>query len=334
MLKPIEGSWFEFQHTDAEGKYYIAALAGFTAQQWETKVREAAEIGMRHLVLMNVAMLFKSFYDTPLLPRFGIACDDPIEAVLSAADRYGIKFYMPNDYFDDCTNHGRNILDADTQRKRAQCMEELVARYGHHPSFHGWYWPIEAYLKSGYSDVVLTYVNQCSRIARSLTPDAPILIAPYGTGVVVADDHYVAQLDRLDVDIIAYQDEIGCLRHGVEDLPRFYEGLRIAHDKAQRAAFWSDIEIFTFEGNVGVSALLPAPFDRVRRQIEIASDYADVILIYQFQGMMNKPGSQAFAGHPDSEILYTDYEKWLDKHFPNLPTAESCADAVTNLAAF
>ena len=36
----------------------------------------------------------------------------------------------------------------------------------------------------------------------------------------------------------------------------------------------------------------------------------DTILIYQYQGLMNKPGSKAFAGHPDSTRLYTDYARW------------------------
>jgi hypothetical protein len=28
---------------------------------------------------------------------------------------------------------------------------------------------------------------------------------------------------------------------------------------------------------------------------------------------MNKPGSRAFAGHPDSTRLYTDYVQWWKK---------------------
>jgi hypothetical protein len=27
---------------------------------------------------------------------------------------------------------------------------------------------------------------------------------------------------------------------------------------------------------------------------------------------MNKPATRAFAGHPDSTRLYTDYVRWLD----------------------
>jgi hypothetical protein len=57
MIKPIEGSWFEFQHSlDVEGLYWNQALAGFSESQWEEKVKEAAEAGMKHLVLMSVAL--------------------------------------------------------------------------------------------------------------------------------------------------------------------------------------------------------------------------------------------------------------------------------------
>jgi hypothetical protein len=77
-------------------------------------------------------------------------------------------------------------------------------------------------------------------------------------------------------------------------------------------AFWADVEVFDFEGDVYKSALIPAPFERVKKQLQVASDFVDKILIYQFQGMMNKPGSRAFAGHPQSTVLYTDYANWLN----------------------
>lgn len=42
-----------------------------------------------------------------------------------------------------------------------------------------------------------------------LDPHFRTLIAPYGTNLLHVDDAYVRQLDALDVDIIAYQDEVG-----------------------------------------------------------------------------------------------------------------------------
>lgn len=312
-VKRIEGSWWDFQHQNMpEGIYYNEALARFSADDWALKVREAAEIGLKYLVLMSVAIELKSFYETPLLPRYEIACADPLEAVLAAADECGVRFFIGNDYFDDAWDCCRNILEPGTCRKRLQCMEELTQRYGHHPSFYGWYWPIELCASEGVPDYYRDYVSLYGKISRSLTPHAKTLIAPYGTGAVVPDDSYVRQLDELDVDVIAYQDEIGCLRHAVEDLPRIWEGLRKAHDRVGRIGMWADVEIFRFEGEVGKSALLPAPFERVRRQLEAASPYVDRILVYEYQGMMNKPGSPVFAGHPDSAKLYRDYVDWAN----------------------
>ena len=81
-VKPIEGSWFEFQHHSAvEGKYWNPALEKFTAQQWDAKVKEIAATGMRYLVLLDVAIYDKSFYPSKLLPQHKMGCHDPLEAV-------------------------------------------------------------------------------------------------------------------------------------------------------------------------------------------------------------------------------------------------------------
>jgi hypothetical protein len=118
-------------------------------------------------------------------------------------------------------------------------------------------------------------------------------------------------LESLDVDIIAYQDEVGVEKSALEETPAFFEGLRKAHDRARRAAIWADVEIFQNEGAVYKSALLPAPFHRIVRQLEAVSPWVEKILVYQYQGMMNKPGSEAFCGSPESTKLYTAYVNWL-----------------------
>ena len=76
------------------------------------------------------------------------------------------------------------------------------------------------------------------------------------------------------------------------------------------------MEIFEFEGAVYKSALIPAAFPRVEAQINAISPFVDTILVYQYLGMMNKPGSQSFAGHPDSPKLYGDYRQWVETNHP------------------
>jgi hypothetical protein len=222
-----------------------------------------------------------------------------------------VKFFISSDWYGEWDEGA--LLAPDRVAKRFQMMQEVAGRYAKHRSFHGWYWPNEACLSPYFSAQFIRHVNACSAEARRLTPKAKTLIAPYGTKRAVCDDPFVRQLEQLDVDIIAYQDEVGCLRMDPAQSAAAFAQLRRAHDRVPQRALWADVEVFAWEGtpNRPTSPLIPAPFERVRAQLEAVSPSVDQILIYQFQGLMNRPGSAAFAGHPDSTRLYTNYRDWL-----------------------
>jgi hypothetical protein len=310
-IKPISGSWFEFQHhATYEGVDWNPACSRFTAAQWDAKIKEMADAGMEYLVLMATALYYRSFYDSKIYPKWEMGCANPLEVVLSAADKYKIKFFIGGGFYGDWTSE-KVILDPVAAKQRLQSLEELANLYGHHPSFYGWYWPDEACINPYYTPEFITYVNALSHLARQLKPQAQIMIAPYGTRIVTPDDKYVRQLDAMDVDIVAYQDEVGVRKSKTTETSAFYRGLRKAHDRSQKAKLWADVELFEFEGETYNSALMPASFDRVLRQLEAVSPWVDKILVYQYLGMMNKPSSAAFAGCPASAKLYSDYQNWL-----------------------
>lgn len=318
MIKPIMGTWFEFQHHNtAEGKYWNSTLDQFTSEDWDVKVREVAELGMEYVVLMHVAVHDKAYYPTDMYPHADIACYNPTEVVFNAADKYGLKIFLGNDFFfkwDD----PNIVTDPDARRRRLRAIGELYAQFGHHKSFYGWYWPNEAYIGGHYNERFMEYVNECSKEARRFTPHGKILIAPYGTRDAIPDDKYVKQLESMDVDIVAYQDEIGVQKSTVDETAKFYEGLRKAHDKVPHVKLWADVEIFDFEGQVYRSALIPADFDRIIKQFANVTPYVDNILVYQYQGMMSKPGQKAYAGHENAGKLYTDYYNWLKENHPEM----------------
>jgi hypothetical protein len=308
--KPIAGSWFEFQHhATVEGVDWNPACVRFTAEQWQAKVKEIAETGMEYLVLMATAVYYRAFFDTKIYPEWNLACADPLEAVLTAADRYNVKFFIGGGFYGDWLS-SKTISDPVAMRQRLQALDEIAGRYGRHASFYGWYWPDEAFINPYYSSEFVAYVNTLSHRARQLKPKAQIMIAPYGTRNARPDDAYVKQLDAMDVDIVAYQDEVGVQKSRVTETSAFYERLRKAHDRSQKARLWADIELFRFEGEVYNSALLPAPFERILRQMQAVSPWVDTILGYQYLGLMNKPGSVAFAGSAASTRLYEDYVRW------------------------
>ncbi len=315
MCKYIKGSWFEFQHHNkAEGKYWNESLASFTSQQWDLKLKEMAELGMEYIVLMATALDYEAYYNTDIFPKAKLKCENPIETILNAADKYGVKIFIGGGFYGDWTSNFDSFHNKDVAKIRLRAINELAEKFGHHKSFYGWYWPNEAFINKYYDENFIKYVNELSREGRKLIPKGKIIIAPYGTRVAIPDDKYVSQLESMDVDIVAYQDEIGVRKTKLYESEAFFSGLRKAHDKVPQVAMWADVEFFEFEGEVYKSALLPAAFERVKKQMEAVSPYVDNILIYQYQGMMNKPCSSAFAGHPDSVKLYSEYLNWLNEN--------------------
>lgn len=312
MNRKIDGTFFEFSHHNIpEGKYWNPALLNFTAEQWRLKVREISDIGMEYIVVMATALYDRCYFKSSVFPFAEIGCIDPIEAVLSEADERDVKVFLGNGFYGDWRKAGKNIKSREVIDRSFRAMEELTALYGHHNSFYGWYFPDETCIILNFSKDFTRYVNLCSARCRELTPDKKTLIAPYGTNLALANDRFVRTLAELDVDFIAYQDEVGVRKTKVDRTARIFEKLRKAHDKAGRAELWADIELFDFEGIVYKSALIPAPFERIQKQIENVAPYADKILCYQYPGLMNAPDSDAFAGHNNSTLLYGDYKKYL-----------------------
>ncbi len=311
MSRKIDGTFFEFfHHNIPEGKYWNPALEKFTAENWRQKVREISAIGMEYIVVMATALYDKCYFKSSVFSFADIPCSDPIEELLCEADIQGIKVFLGNGFYGDWRKANQNIKSQEVIDRSFKAMEELTELYSHHKSFYGWYFPDETCIILKYSDDFMKYVNLCSARCYELTPDKKTLIAPYGTNLVWANNKFIRQLTELDVDFIAYQDEVGVKKTKVDRTKRLFEKLRIAHDKAGRSKLWADIELFDFEGLVYQSALIPAPFDRIKKQIENVAPYADKILSYQYLGLMNSADSQAFAGHTNSVELYEQYKKY------------------------
>ncbi len=320
MFKRITGTWFEFTHHNvAEGKYWDPIVRRFTEEQWREKVREMKSVGMKYIAMLASSLAYadraESYFDTDIYPfAKNFTCKNPIEVILDEADKQDLKVFVSVGYYGDCYHAQTNMQSPEVTARAFKAMEQLVAKFGHHRSFYGWYLPDEIQICPRFPDLFIDYTNRYAGFARQLQKDTKILIGPYGTNKLVADDLYAKQLEILDCDIIAYQDEVGVKKSTPDKTGAYYEVLRKVHDKAGRAKLFANVELFDFEGDVYRSPLIPATADRVEAQINAVAPFVDEIFCYQYMGMMNKPGTIAYCGHPDSIDYYISYMDMVERN--------------------
>ena len=313
---PVTGTFINLPYQDVRNKYTNPeGVDGTDPLMWAAKVAEMKEMGMEYLVFMSVANECKAYYPSKLMDwHYPADRQSPVDAIMEEAAKHGMKVFMSTGWAKDQDD---NLRDPKIKGRQIEMMEELAGLYGQHPAFYGWYLPVEDCLGPVLTDYAVEAVNALTARARELTPHAKIMISPYGIFNSNFDDpRYEQQLSRLTVDIIAYQDEIGCVREKYP-LPRLRENwkkLRAIHDKTG-VEMWANCESFAWEHgtNDRQSALIPAPFPRFLSQMAAATEGgAEKIISFIICGLFEKPGSRYPLGQPYwSEKAYEDYMAWL-----------------------
>lgn len=313
---PVTGTFVNLPYQDVRNKYTNPPYIDNTdPQMWAAKIAEMHEMGMEYLVFMSVANECKAYYPSKLMEwHYPEWRQSPVDAVMDAAAKYGMKVFMSTGWAKDQDD---NLRDPAIKGRQIEMMEELAGIYGEHPAFYGWYLPVEDCFGPVLTDYAVEAVNALTARARELTPGAQIMISPYGIFNSDFDDpRYEQQILRLKVDIIAYQDEIGCVRerYPLTRLRENWKKLRAIHDKAG-IQMWANCESFAWEDatNDRTSALIPAPFPRLLAQMAAATEGgAEKIISFVMCGLFEKPGSQYQLGQPYWSVKgYEDYMAWL-----------------------
>lgn len=286
----FDGTWFEFfHHSRVEGQYWYPQCRSFTAENWRNLLRDIAGRGMEYIVLMCGSLCYSDYAESyfpggPYPFPEEMVCKNPMEVLMEESSRLGLKVFMSCGFYGDWTRARDNMRSPEVRARAFAAMERLRDLYGRYPSFYGWYLPDEIGIDGHFPQFFIDYVNDYRTKIRLLTPDKPLLIAPYGVAKITFDQEFVEQLKQLDCEFIAYQDGVGIQNGGVEASREAFRNLKMAHDAAGRSKLWADMEVFRFEGAAYRSALLPADPERIQAQFDAVSPYAEKVLIYQYQG--------------------------------------------------
>ncbi len=310
----IDGCWVSLAHwSEEEARHFNTDLKRLSAEDWADQIRAMNAVGIKSVLIQNVfdsdryagrhEMSPETYAGAALYPstlyasRYPLACADPLEAILAAADACGMTVFIGVGLF-AWFDFGPASLE---WHKRVTA--ELYEMYGHYPSLYGWYvseemfgslydeWPdLPA---EAYRDVVRFFRDYWSFV-QALTPTKPIALAPNNIRFHEFGREWGEILPHIDI-LIPFA------------FARDRENLNVAQIQAicDRAGthLWVDMEMFSFPLDDG---LVPKTIEALRQEI---ADYDDVeqIFGYQFTGLMNPPNSPFDLGGPRAKELYTEY---------------------------
>lgn len=321
----IGGAWVGLYHwSETEGAPWNAELKKMTAEQWKELVRAMHEVGMNIIVLQEVfrheatvgqhnltvqTYPGKAFYPSKLYPgRVPIATEDPIQAILSEADRLGMHVFVGVGSF-AWFDFGEESL-----RWHLNVADELWERYGHHKSFYGWYISeeIEGGLSAGARDEplmtqrheeIVHFFEVFRRHVDQYGPDKPVMLATNAHHIRYGKHVYPALLENLDILCpFAFH------RMPADDMTGEQAAATLQQlCDAAGSHLWMDMEIFDFAPN----GLVPRPIEGLMDDLNRFPIF-EKILCYQFPGLMNAPWMSRHPGGPATIKLYEAYKERLE----------------------
>lgn len=325
--RQIDGAWMGIYHwSETEGKHWNNDIKQMTDAQWAEMVRSMHKIDMDIIVIQEVFRneiyvgkhdqyvdnyQGKAFYSSDLYPsRMPITANDPIEAILNEADKHEMNIFVGVGMF------AWFDFTAQSLEWHKRVASELWQKYGHHPSFYGFYvseesggnldnWEWTEEKRQQRKNEIVSFFREFKAHCQTLAPNKPIMLATNSMQVPVGADTYPALLENLDI----------LCPFGFARMPEGDLTGKEAADMLQKfcdmtgSHLWFDLETFLFNED---QSLYPRPMDEIIHDLTLFDNF-EKILCYQFPGVFNDPDMSIRVGEERTIKLFRDYKAYLKK---------------------
>lgn len=324
-IQQISGAWAGIYHwSEIEGKHWNKDIKKMTDEQWKELVRSMHKVEMDMIVIQEVfrneqyvgkhnttvdSYAGKAFYPSELYPgRMDITAEDPIEAILSEADRLGMNVLVGVGIF------AWFDFTPESLEWHKRVAKELWDMYGHHESFYAFYvseesgggldnWEQQPDMRKKRKADIVNFFKEFKSYCNSFAPGKPIMLATNSFEVPNGMDTYPALLEHLDILC-----PFGFARMPAGDLTgkEAADMLQEACNKA-KSHLWFDLEAFLFNPD---NSLYPRPIEEIIHDLNLFSNF-EKILCYQFPGVFNDPDMSIRVGEERTIDLFNGYMKYL-----------------------
>lgn len=321
----IDGAWIGlYCWSEVEGKLWNPDIKKVTDDQWKELVRSMHKVNMNIIVVQEVfrnqdyvgkhsieedGYKGKAFYPSKLYKeRMPIKAKDPLEAILSEADKHGMDVFLGVGLF---AWFDFSIASLEWHKKVAK---ELWDMYGHHPSFYGFYvseesggsldnWEKEEGMRIKRKGEIVNFFKEFKSYCNQFAPSKPIMLATNSMGVPSAEDTYPELLKYLDILC-----PFGFARMPNGDLTGEQAANMLQkYCDMSGSHFWFDLEAFLFNKD---GSLYPRPIEQIVDDLTLLNNFEKTIC-YQYPGVFNDPKMSIRIGELSTIQLFRDYQKYL-----------------------
>lgn len=280
---------------------YDIPSSNWTLEQWRKDLDYMQEIGIDTVIFIRGGFEDKAVFPSKVLGTH--YADDFAGFIFEETSKRNMNVYFGMYISNLDWNGGEAATEI---RINKLFVDEVYTRYGHYPSFKGWYIPQE----TSFDNLNIGEIMRgMSAICKDKTPDKKVLISPFfNTALAYSDNPFTPQRhyeewDRLfayggkDIDACAFQDGTA----SIAEMDEFYN-LTKELCKKYDIEHWVNAE--TFERDVRCM-YYPITFSLLKRRLEKHQKYADKIITFEFSHFLS-PQSIYPSAH-NLNNLYKEY---------------------------
>lgn len=283
-------------------------LKKFTDDDWRRYISEMNKIGQKCIIINTAHQYLEiekeslvAHYESKLMPKSDIASIDPIEAILSEADKNGQEVFIGIG-----NNYGYRGSEAE--------MTEVFERFKSHKSFYGWYLALELPMNLTTEKGVAMWqsITGLPELARKLSPVKPIMTSPYNMPSHLFEETF----KKVDwVDIMMPQDWAGQCAFTIEQSQEMHKKLsKISREN--HCHFWANCESFNFTdpNENGDRYMVPrfrgggmTGVEGFDKQMSVVRPYVEKIMNFMLTGFFTPPNFTPVCGGAGAVKQYEDY---------------------------
>lgn len=261
--------------------------------EWRREFQLYRRIGIDTVIVIRSGYKNRCIFQAKCLPGLLPVYEDLGELFFSLADECGLQVLLGT--YDSGHHWMRGAWWEESEINKA-FVQEAARRYGHHPSFAGWYLCHET---SRNDANIVELFNTIGAACREAKPGT-VLISPFPQGAkqpgpfTLSLDESFAHWERIfcetrgAFDVCAFQD--GQVHY--EELPEFHRGI-VELGKRHGVTIWSNVESFDRDMPIKFP---PADWRMLRFKMEEAAKHCEKLITFEFAHFMS-PHSSYLSAH-------------------------------------